>query len=126
MSGNKVSIDNFSDAVEEELNKYSKTSMDEVKEAVKSGAKTVKSEISAIAPVKTGKYSKSWAIKTVIDNELYISLTVYSKMYRLPHLLEHGHALRNGGRTRAFPHIAPAEKKGEEELVKNLESKLKG
>ncbi len=41
------------------------------------------------------------------------------------HLLEFGHALRKGGRTRAFPHIAPAEEKAAQILEKEVEAALK-
>ena len=41
--------------------------------------------------------------------------------YRLTHLLENGHATRNGGRTRAFPHFA----KGQEWLDKDAEEILR-
>ena len=52
---------------------------------------------------------------------------VYSpKRYFLTHLLEHGHAKRNGGRVSAHPHIAPAEEVGEEKLMKDLEKALAG
>jgi hypothetical protein len=40
-------------------------------------------------------------------------------------LLEFGHALRNGGRTRAFPHIEPAEQAGIEQLKRDIEMDLK-
>ena len=45
--------------------------------------------------------------------------------YQLTHLLENGHAKRGGGRVRAFPHIAPAETAGTEQLVKDIERDLK-
>ena len=51
-----------------------------------------------------------------------MELTVHSpKKYQLAHLLEKGHAKRGGGRTKAVPHIAPAE----ESAVKQLESDIK-
>ena len=38
---------------------------DELKKSVKKAGKTVKDEISKTAPKDTGKYQKSWAVKTV-------------------------------------------------------------
>ena len=53
-----------------------------------------------------------------------IQVVVHSKRYQLTHLLEFGHAKRGGGRTRAFPHIAPAEQAGIEQLTRDIERDL--
>ena len=60
---------------------------------------------------KSGMKTKLKGIQAIIWNE---------KHYRLTHLLERGHALANGGRARAFPHIAPVEEKCEGKLVHNI------
>ena len=106
--GRRVSIDGLADAVMHELESYADTTTDGMKAAVKKAADTVKKEISATAPVGTGKYAKSWATKTTGENSHALKITVHSRnRYQLAHLLEFGHAKRNGGRTRAQPHIVP-------------------
>ena len=87
-------------------------------------SKTVKQQIESTAPKKTGKYSKSWAVKKTRETSDSIQIVVHSKRYQLTHLLEFGHAKRGGGRTRAFPHIAPAEQAGIEQLTRDIERDL--
>ena len=95
----RVSIDQLADAVMEELNNYTETTSDGVKTAVRKAAKTVKQEIQSGAPVKSGKYQKSWATKNTKESSNTLEITVYSKnRYQLAHLLEHGHVKRGGGR----------------------------
>ena len=126
MSG-KISVDGLADAIMEQLDEYKDLAADEMKKAVKAAGKTVKEEINHSAPVKTGRYAKSWTSRTTAETSSDIEVTVYSpNRYMLAHLLENGHVKRNGGRTRAFPHIAPAEKKGEEQLMDDIERVLKG
>ena len=124
---NRVSIDELSNAVMEQLDEYRELATDEMKKAVKDAGKTVKKEINASAPARTGRYAKSWQSKTTAESYSDIEVTVYSpKRYMLAHLLENGHAKRGGGRVRAIPHIKPAEELGEEQLERDLTRALKG
>ena len=50
-----------------------------------------------------------------------LEITVHSSIPGLPHLLEHGHANRGGGRTSGQAHIAPAEQSGIEQLETEIE-----
>ena len=123
----RISVDSLADTIMEQLDEYKDLAVDEMKKAVKSAGKTVKTEINNSAPVKTGRYAKSWTSRTTAESSSDIEVTVYSpSRYMLAHLLENGHAKRNGGRTRAFPHIAPAEEKGEDQLMDDIEKALKG
>ena len=125
--GKKVSIDQMADAIEKELEEYKDLTTLEVKTAVKNAGDTVKKQIGSTAPVKSGRYAKSWRTKTTAETSTKLEVTVYSpSRYMLAHLLEHGHAKRGGGRVRAIPHIAPAEEAGEEKLMADIERAIKG
>ena len=122
-----VSVDQMASAIQEELYKYRDLAADKTKKAVKKAGKTVKEDINGSAPVKTGRYAKSWATKVTAEDSQSISLVVYSpSRYMLAHLLENGHAKRGGGRVRAIPHIAPAEQQGIEQLEADIAKALKG
>ena len=122
--GTRVSVDGLADEVMKGLEEYAKLSADEMKKSVKNAGKYCKGEISANAPVRTGRYAKSWKSKATSENANAIEVTVYSSVPGLPHLLEHGHANRGGGRVRAIPHIAPAEEATEDKLLKEIEKAL--
>lgn len=127
MSSSRVSIDDLADAVMEQLDEYKDLAADELKKAVKNAGKTVKEDIKTNAPKRTGKYAKSWTTKTTSETADSIQVTVYSpSQYRIAHLLENGHAKRNGGRVRAIPHIKPAEEHGEEQLEADIKKALGG
>ena len=123
--GKKIKVGQLAEAVSEQLQQYSKLSAESVKTAVTKAAQKVKSEISQNAPKHTGRYAKSWRTKKSKESSTELQVTVYSpSRYMLAHLLEHGHAKRNGGRVRAIPHIAPAEAAGEEQLLQDIERGL--
>ena len=85
-----------------------------------------KKDIAENAPKRTGRYGKSWNVKTTLETSTAMTVMVHSKtQYQLAHLLEFGHALRQGGRTRAFPHIEPAEQRAAEMLEREVEAALK-
>ena len=125
--GSSVSIDGLADAIMEGLQEYADMATDEMKAAVKKAAKTVKKDIQAGAPVKSGAYSKSWATKTMKDSSVALEVVVHSKnRYQLAHLLEKSHAKRGGGRVGGRAHIAPAEQHGMEQLEQDIERALRG
>ena len=120
-SGKKVSIDGLASAVMEELEEYNELATETMKAAVDRAGKTVRDEIRANAPVRSGRYARSWTARRTRESATTLEVTVYSpSRYMLAHLLEHGHAKRNGGRVRAIPHIAPAEAVGEEQLEQEI------
>ncbi len=124
--GRNIRIDQLADAVNERLEEYNQLSAGVVKKAVRNAGNSVKKDISANAPKRTGKYAKSWRVKSTRETSTELQVTVYSPTrYMLAHLLEHGHALRNGGRVCAFPHIAPAEEAAEKKLMADIEKGLK-
>ena len=104
-----TSIDDMAAEIMRSLTEYADLADTAMKAAVKKTATEVKKEISANAPKRTGKYRKSWATKKTKENSHTLEMTVHSKdRYQLAHLLEKGHAKRNGGRVSGKPHIGGA------------------
>ena len=122
----RVRIDQMAHVIMEGLQEYADLATDDLKKAVKKAGDEAKKDIQNNAPVKTGAYKKSWAVKTTKETSNAMEVVVHSRnRYQLAHLLEFGHAKRGGGRTRAFPHIAPAEQRAAELLEREVEAALK-
>ena len=114
------------DAVMKALTEYSEEVAEDVDRAAKKTARQTARELrsGSATPERHGDYKKSWSSK----EQGKADYVVYAKAphYRLTHLLEKGHAKRNGkGRTKAFPHIGPAEDRAvamfEQELKREIE-----
>ena len=120
-----TSIDNLASEVMSELSEYAELADTAMKKAVRKTASSVKKEISANAPKRTGRYKKSWTTKKTKESSHSLEMTVHSKdRYQIAHLLEHGHAKRGGGRVAPIPHIAQAEEHGEEMLTNLIKKEL--
>ena len=121
----KVKPDGMADAIMEELSKYSKMAADDMKKAINEAGKTARKEIEKNAPKRTGKYKRSWRIKKMKETSDSLEITVHSKdRYQIAHLLENGHAKRNGGRVMGQPHIKGAEETAEKQLMDDIERAL--
>lgn len=122
----KVSIDQMASVIMEGLKEYADLATDDLKAAVKKTGNEVRKQIQSTAPKASGKYSKSWSVKTTKESSNSMEVTVYSRnRYQLAHLLEFGHAKRGGGRVAARPHIAAAEQAGIESFEQAIERSLK-
>ncbi|HCU2976139.1 HK97 gp10 family phage protein [Clostridioides difficile] len=122
-----VTVDNLAEEIMKGLTEYKNLATADMKTAVRKAGRSVKKDIQANAPKKTGAYSKSWTVKTTKETSESLELTVHSpKKYQLAHLLEKGHAKRGGGRTKAIPHIAPAEEKAAKDLEADIKRALGG
>lgn len=121
MADRRVTVDQMADAIMDGLLEYAELATDTMKDCVKKAGNTVKKETQANAPVKSGRYKKSWAVKRQKETSTTLEMVVHSRnRYQLTHLLEKGHAKRGGGRVRAIPHIGPAEERGIQVLEEGI------
>jgi len=122
----KVSIDQMASVIMDGLKEYADLATDDLKAAGKKTGNEVRKQIQSTAPKASGKYSKSWSVKTTKESSNGMEVTVYSRnRYQLAHLLEFGHAKRGGGRVAARPHIAAAEQAGIESFEQAIERSLR-
>lgn len=98
----KVSIDGLADAVTKELKLYDKHVVEGIRKQVDKSMRQLVQETKGTAPVGHRKKHYRDSISSKVTNQ---SLRAYEKTwyvrgadYRLSHLLNNGHALRDGGR----------------------------
>lgn len=122
-----IKINDFMETIKGELEEYAGEIAQGVKDSVKKVAKETVREVKHSSPVRYGNYKKGWGQTTISETPGRIIISVHNrKHYRLTHLLEDGHAKVNGGRTRAFPHIAPAARFAQRELQREVSIKIRG
>ena len=133
MSNKKVSVDELSNVILEYLENFKDVTEEACRDGVLTTAEEAVKELRSAHPAGSGqygswdKYDSGWTKRasTMKTKEKGILAVVYNeKHYRLTHLLEKGHALVSGGRTQAFPHIAPVEEKCEDNLIRNIKKNI--
>ncbi len=107
---NSIPADMLADAVQTILASFREDTIEMTENCAVAGGNEAVDFLKANSPKKTGAYAKSWTLKKARKAGKAIKVTVYNKdHYQLTHLLEHGHAKIDGGRSRAYPHISLAE-----------------
>ena len=98
-----INADQIAAELAKTLGAYTTEIAEEVKKAADETAAQLLSDIRSAAPKRKGKYRRAMAVKTTRDGPYERKKLWYVKApyYRLQHLLERGHALRNGGRAKA-------------------------
>ncbi len=104
-----------------ELSKYNSEITKEIKKVVKNEAKKLAENIKNDSPDRTGNYKDGWTYVEESETPFGIVHVVYnSNAPQLTHLLEYGHAKRDGGRVEGTNHIEPNEKKTIESVQRSI------
>lgn len=131
--GKKITVDELSNEIMKTLKEFEGMTDEAVEKGISKTAKDAVRDLQNAHPSGSGKYgswdkayNKGWKVmQTKRDKKYHKKATIHNATnYQLTHLLEKGHAKQNGGRTRAFPHIAPVAEKCEGELVANMKKYL--
>ena len=128
----KISPDDLSKTIETTLRDYVDVTEEACTRGVREVANRCVSELHSAHPSGSERYGSwdeynaDWAkTRRTSKKGVYSEVVHNRKHYQLAHLLENGHALRGGGRARAFPHIAPVAEKAEEELLETIKKHIK-
>lgn len=119
---NSIKIGDLDKVIEKELTIYCDEVTEKVKQISDDVIKDLVKNTKKDANKRTRAYAKAITYKRTKETKRARENTWYVKNpeYRKSHLLESGHAKRNGGRTQAFPFIS----KNEQIAVKDYETKV--
>ena len=107
------------------LGLYSRKVAEGLRKAADKVTKEGVERIRAASPHRKGRYAEGWARK-IERGELTYTVTIHNKSHwQITHLLENGHATRNGGYVNGTPHIKPVEEYAVEEFAKQAEKIIK-
>lgn len=125
-----IKIENLQKEVMKYLEDYVEDIEEGVEEVTDKVSKEAVAELEQISPKRQGTrknpYHKGWTSKKEKKGRKYARKIHNKTNYQLTHLLENGHATRNGGRTKAQPHIKPIEEKYSKVFENELKKKIGG
>lgn len=126
----KITANELSSTVSRLLNEYGDQCVDKIRTVSKIKAQKGAKEVRKLAKskFKGNLYAKGWTSKTT-NTRFGAEAVIYNKShYQLAHLLEHGHALVIGGRSRGRvagrEHIAPVNDSIQKDFEKTLVEEL--
>lgn len=123
-----IKVDALSSAITQELGTYREDVTRRVNSASLATVKSLVKKTKASAPELTGDYKKriTWSetSRSVLGDKTY-TWHVKAPDYRLTHLLVHGHATVNGGRTKADPFLHNALDEVQPEYEKAVEEAIR-
>ena len=96
--------------------------IEDIHKVVEEVASETVEELKQNSPKRTGKYAKKWKAKTEYKGPNGERIVIYNGS--LTHLLEYGHETKNGGRTKSYSHIAPAEQHAIQKTIQRLRERL--
>ena len=117
----EVDIKDLATEIAAGLIEYDQNVADEIKTIVDDVAQEGVDELKQSSPKLTGSYRRGWRKKQTYADTRTKRNTVFNKTdYQITHLLEYGHASRNGGRVKPSVHIKPVEEKMITELQERM------
>lgn len=127
-----IQVDDLQKAITDYLENYKEDIDEDVVETVDEVTKKARDELKQVSRQKFklhgrhDPYYMGWSIKLSKKRTGTYHKVIWNKTnYQLTHLLEFGHATRNGGRTRAVPHIQPIEQKYQVEFMDKLKQRIR-
>lgn len=124
-----IALDQLTDAISRELTLYSENVINGVKKEAKKSMDQLVETTKATAPVgnRVKHYKDSIKSKKTRESDRSVEYTWYvdGPDYRLSHLLENGHATRNGGRVEGTHFIKNASDPILEQYVQAVEEIIK-
>ena len=124
-----VSMDQLGEAIAKELTIFNDNVVEGIKRETKASMTRLVKETKATAPVgnRQKHYRDSIKSKKTEETDRSVSYLWYvdGSDYRLSHLLENGHALRDGGRVEGTHFIQKASNPILEEYLRSVEEVLK-